>query len=106
MTHKEIDSLLDQEIRHRQGQDMRHLASLVVLDKGRLSRWRHQATVIRYAATTCLVLATWMGTNTAVAQTRPQQDFAKDSESGYNYIVSQGDPVEAYDSLLTTLLNI
>lgn len=106
MTHEEIESLLDHESRLRRQQDMRHIASLVVLDKGRMSSWRHQTTVNRYILTACLILATWMGTNTAVAQTRPQQDFAKDSESGYNYIVSQGEPAEAYDSLSKTLLNI
>lgn len=104
MTHKDIEELIAREAAVRRREDLQHLAALGDADTSQLARWSHQATVRRYLLGASVVLAASVGIGTVTARTLPYRAVAEDSTGRYCYTVSQGDPMEAYDTLHTTLM--
>lgn len=104
MTHQEIENLIARESAVRRRESLQHLASLGEADTAPLARWSRHATVRRYLAGALVVVVSGVGVGTVTAQTLPYRAVAEDSTGRYCYTVSQGDPLEAYDTLRTTLL--
>lgn len=105
MTHEQIEQLIAREAAVRRREDLQHLAALGAADTAPLARWSRHATVRRYLLGASVVLAAGVGVGTVTAQTLPYRAIAEDATGRYCYTVSQGDPLEAYDTLRTTLLN-
>lgn len=104
MTHETIEGLIARAAAARRREDVQHLATLGNADTSRLERWSRQRTTVRYLLGAFIVVAAGFGTGTVTAQTLPYRAIAEDTTGRFCYTVSQGDPMEAYDTLRTTLL--
>lgn len=103
MTHEEVEQLIVRETAARHRQDMRHLSVLGGIDEERLLRWSRRTSVGRYALTALLVALVGLGTSEAVAATRHYKFLLEGDMTNCQYIASQGDPQQAYDTLTAIL---
>ena len=104
MTHQQIETLLLREAGRQQRHDLRHLAFLPKDPGASLPRWRRQASLSRCALAACLLIAAFFITDNAVAQPVPHRHFLQGDCRQYCYIYSFTDPLQAYETLQSTLL--
>ena len=99
MTHEEIENLIGREAARRKREDLQHMYALSRADVSQMAHWRRHTLVYRVAIVIGLMIGTGVVTSQVVAQPLERHTYQGRESADYNYIVTEGDPEEIYDTL-------